>query len=287
MAAPAVEARKARPPVRVSGVASVAVHGLLTVPRTAAVLGTSSHACWVLVEDDVVVVSTRDATRLPNGVEIAAAAADGVLANVRHGTNVDLGFGRVAFDNLTVGIGRWWDPRPALPVITPDQLRDAIDGTPASVATLESQRLEEALEAWSAEELAAAAKSLVGRGSGLTPEGDDYLAGAVAAIRVLGEAVGHTRGISMLERSAPLLARLADARTTTFSAALIRYALRGQVAEPAGRFLRAIAGRGNIEKTHAGLQNVGHSSGPALAAGIVLGAQALLDKERNHERSQT
>jgi hypothetical protein len=257
------------------------------VPRTATVLGTSNHACWLLVEDDVVVISTRDATRLPNGVEMGVAAVDGVLANVRHGASVDMGLGRVALDNLTVSIGRWWDPRPALPAVTPGQLSDAVEGMSATMALPEATLLMEALDAWSAGALVAAAKPLVGKGSGLTPEGDDYLAGALAAIRIFGEALGHARGISMLEHSARPLTRLANARTTTFSAALIRHALQGQVAEPAGRLLRAMAGRGDIEESHAGLQEVGHSSGPALAAGIVLGAQALLDKQRIHERSQT
>lgn len=80
----------------------------------------------------------------------------------------------------------------------------------------------------------------------------------------------------MLDAVANPLAELAEARTTAFSAALIQYALRGQVAAPAGSLLRAFAGRGDVAPSHRVLMRVGHSSGPALAAGLVLGAQSLI-----------
>lgn len=279
MTAPAVATEPTPTPQRVAGVASVAIHGLLTVPGTATVLGTSGYAVWLSVEDSVVVVSTRDATRLPNGIEIASRSGDNPFQHVHHGAPVDIGFGRIVLEGLTVTIGRWWDPRPVLPDITPHELGAAIAKLPATVPDVESDGLREALRAFSPNRLITAARPLIGKGSGLTPEGDDYLAGAIAGVRILSQALGHETATQMLDRVANPLARLADARTTTFSSALIQHALRGQVAAPAGSLLRALAGRGDVAPAHRVLSRVGHSSGPALAAGIVLGAQSLIHTE--------
>ncbi len=263
-------------PARVVGVASTAVHGLVTVPRTATVLGTSGYAVWLAIAGSVVVVSTRDATRLPNGVEIAANAGDDLFAKVHHGATIDVGFSRIMLEGLAVQVVRWWDPRPALPKVTPLRLAEAVAGLPAERSSVPAQGLRQALTSYSPHALLAAAKPLLGRGPGLTPEGDDYLAGAIAGWRLLGEALELQQAGRMLDRSAHPLAALADARTTTFSAALIHNALRGQVAQPAGRFLAALCGRGDVAIAHQELCRIGHSSGPALAAGIVLGAQVLI-----------
>lgn len=276
MTAPAVTNEGASVPQRVAGVASVAIHGLLTVPGTATVLGTSGYAVWLLVGESVIVVSTRYATRLPNGIEIPSRSSDNPFEQVHHGAPIKVGFGRVMLEGLSVSVARWWDPRPVLHTITTEELAANIAGLPADVPDVESDQLRSALHAFSPNALLAAARPLLGKGSGLTPEGDDYLAGAVASIRLLSQALNHGQATRMLDAVANPLAKLADARTTTFSAALIQYALRGQVAAPAGSLMRAFAGRGDVAPSHRVLLKVGHSSGPALAAGMVLGAQSLI-----------
>lgn len=283
----ATAAQQVETPRRVAGLASVAVHGLVTVPRTAKVLGTSEYAVWLLVENTVVVISTRDATRLPNGIEIAASAADDPFASVVHGASVEMGRGRVMLQDLAVGVSRWWDPRPALPPTTVAQLEAAIAGLPATVPEVDAESLSAALDLASPTALLAAAKPLIGKGAGLTPAADDYVAGALAGTRLLSEALNHRSGTAMLDRAARPVAKLAHARTTTFSAALIQHALRGQVAAPAGALLRALAGRGNVAAAHAKLVEVGHSSGPALAAGVVLGAQSIIQFMSNTDRRRT
>jgi len=276
MTAPAVATEGTSAPQRVAGVASIAIHGLLTVPRTATVLGTSGYAVWLLVDESVIVVSTRDATRLPNGIEIPSRSSDNPFEQVHHGAPIKVGFGRVMLEGLAVSVARWWDPRPVLHAITANELAANIANLPAEVADIDSDQLRTALRSFSPNAVLAAARPLLGKGSGLTPEGDDYLAGAVASIRLLSQAVGQDQATRMLDTVANPLAKLADARTTTFSAALIQYALRGQVAAPAGSLMRAFAGRGDVGPSHRVLLKVGHSSGPALAAGLVLGAQTLV-----------
>ncbi len=264
-------------PVRVPAVASISLRRIILEPlRSAVVLGTSSHAIWLLVDDDVAVVSTRDATRLPNAVEIATPAAAEPFASIERGTVPLIGSASIAFGRLNVDVVRWWDPRPAVPRVSKALLGAAIEGLPASVPGIDAAPLGAALENGEPSALAAAARALLGRGPGLTPEGDDYLAGALAATRVLGVATGARRALTAINRANGWLEAEAARRTTSFSAALLRCALGGQVAAPAGAFLRAIAGRGDVDATHRALAGVGHSSGPALAAGIVLGAQSLV-----------
>ena len=274
---PRVAAQEVGTPRLIAGLASIAIHGLLTVPRTAEVLGTSAYAVWLSVEDSVIVVSTRDATRLPNGVEIAADAGDDLFRSVHRGATADIGRGTITFVDMAVSIGRWWDPRPALPHLSAAQLGTSIKGLRATVTGIDATSLTAGLQRLSPTTLLTAAKTLLGKGSGLTPEGDDYLAGAIAAVRLFGEALRLAPAEQLISQVSRPLTTLAEVRTTTFSAALLGYALRGQVAQPAGRLIQALAGRGDIDKAYARLQQVGHSSGPALAAGIVLGAQSLVE----------
>ncbi len=266
-------------PTRVPAVASTALYGLVTSAGEAAtVLGSSAHAVWLMVEDRVVVIATSDATRLPNGVQLAAASQEELFGDIEHGSGVTIGSGRLMLPKLTVDVTRWWDPRPALPKVGPELIAGRIAGLPDDVPDIDAGSLRRALRARSAGGILHASRSLLGKGPGLTPEGDDYLAGALSATRLLAEALGDERVIAMIAGISTPLADLAAVRTTTFSAALIQAALRGHVAEPAGMLLRAITGRGDIAASHLGLIRVGHTSGPALAAGIVLGAQALLDR---------
>jgi hypothetical protein len=264
-------------PVRVSGVASTALRGRVRGSGTEAeVLGTSSHAVWLHAGDDVVVVSSGDATRLPNGIQIGAASTEQPFAGIEHGSTAAIGHGRIMLDGLAVEVTRWWDPHPALSPVRPAELLEACRGLPREVPGIEATTLRIGLEARSAGGVLHAARSLLGYGPGLTPEGDDYLAGALAATRLLGEALGFERSVALIAGASVPLARLAEARTTAFSAALIRCALRGQVAQPAGALLRALTGRGDVAAGHLALIRVGHTSGPALAAGIALGAYSLL-----------
>ena len=262
------------------GVASTAIRSAFSKPDTpATVLGTASHAIWVLAESDVVVVSTSDATRLPNGVEIAADAAADTFRTVQHGSPVTIGSSQMVFDELTIDVVRWWDPRPVLRRTSAAHLAAAIAGLPTTVPDIESGPLASALSADSAPQILEAAAALIGRGPGLTPEGDDYLAGALSATRTLGEALGDPDLASLMDSVAGPLERLVSSRTTTFSAALIRHAIAGRVAAPAAALLRALTGRGDVARTHRDLTAVGHTSGPALAAGMILGAHSLLQSQ--------
>ena len=114
-------------------------------------------------------------------------------------------------------------------------------------------------------DLAAVFGRLAGRGPGLTPSGDDVLAGILLAC-----ATDSARRVA--------LGRLArTARTTTLSRAYLRWAAAGQSIQPAHALLDA-AGSGDgdaMVRAAQSLAAVGATSGRALTAGLALAATEL------------
>ena len=114
-------------------------------------------------------------------------------------------------------------------------------------------------------DLAAATRRLQGRGTGLTPSGDDVLAG----ILLVG-AIDPSQRCALTE-----LAR--SARTTRLSRAFLRWAASGQSIQPAHALLDAAASgdQAGMRRAAALLAGVGATSGRALAAGVALAATEL------------
>jgi hypothetical protein len=113
----------------------------------------------------------------------------------------------------------------------------------------------------------AGARELLGRGPGLTPEGDDLLAAVAGTLAVLGPATGMGR--SFLRSVLAALVDPARARTTALSATLLELAAHGLLAEPAGRLLDlSPAGERTWPAALARLRRLGHGSGRAYATGI-------------------
>ena len=117
-------------------------------------------------------------------------------------------------------------------------------------------------------QVTAAVEALVGLGPGLTPAGDDVVAGALVT---LAAAVDEPRREVLVDAVDGLLPR-----TTTVSAALLREACRGRAVPQVSSVLRALAGSGDLDVALARLARVGHTSGPAMALGVraVLRARA-------------
>ncbi len=114
-------------------------------------------------------------------------------------------------------------------------------------------------------DLAAGFGRLQGRGAGLTPSGDDVLAG----ILLVGAINPGCRGA--LDR----LAR--SARTTTLSCAYLRWAAAGQSIQPVHALLDSAAAcdRQGMRRAARSLAAVGATSGRALTAGVALAATEL------------
>jgi Protein of unknown function (DUF2877) len=131
-----------------------------------------------------------------------------------------------------------WDPVPV------GRARPPLPGDPRVDA------FAAALVARDAPAARAEAERLIGLGPGLTPEGDDLLAGALAVSAVLH---GQLPGV---------LPDDLRARTTKLSATLLELAARGAVLEPVHGLLTP-GWRAALTR----LQHVGHSTGRAYAAG--------------------
>jgi hypothetical protein len=125
----------------------------------------------------------------------------------------------------------------------------------------------------------AAAADLLGRGPGLTPSGDDVLAGFLVGAVAFGvEAAALRHAISAL----------APARTTALSAALLWHAARGECIDELAAVAAVLTGqpaelggREQAGRAVSRLLSVGHSSGAALATGLVIAAErALQEQER-------
>jgi hypothetical protein len=126
---------------------------------------------------------------------------------------------------------------------------------------------------------------LLGKGEGLTPEGDDVLVGVLAGLRLLGPALGVPGADGMQAAMAPIVLTEAPFRTTALSAALLRHAVAGEVADPVAAFLQVLTGRGDMAGVIAGLQTMGNTSGIATACGVLLAADFLVGgSSRNGQR---
>ncbi len=112
---------------------------------------------------------------------------------------------------------------------------------------------------------------LLGRGAGLTPAGDDLVAGALAALRAVAPDSPPADALGAAVRA------LAQDRTTRLSSALLAAADEGAVIPEAAAVLRALSGVGDLDAALGRLAAVGHTSGSYLAAGLLVGARLAED----------
>jgi hypothetical protein len=137
---------------------------------------------------------------------------------------------------------------------------------------------------------------LLGRGNGLTPSGDDLLCGLLAGGVLFGRDVSGLRETVLSE----LIGR--PRATTSLSAALLRAAADGAVIAPLRGLGRALCDRGRAD-SHSDIERdreqdaamddqldsvlaIGHSSGVALAAGLLLSCELPGPIRRGHPTSE-
>lgn len=190
---------------------STELSALLVGPRLRGSAVTPRH---LLFGGYVVSLTPPGAPRLPNGIETSVEARVGQRATV--------GGGALSVGRQVLEPGPGWNPRPSfLPF-------HCFAPGPEPQAEL-----------------------YAGRGAGLTPAGDDLLAGYVAGLVLLH---GETK-------RAAQLAREAAGRTAPLSATLLRHAASGEVPEP----VHVLLASGDTRP----LLAFGHSSGIAWMRGLV------------------
>jgi len=226
----------------VVGASASAVTPLLMGPVLAGtVLGAFSRAVIVGLRTEsgprVVSLLARGAAAVPNGVRLSGAETH--LHRVQVGAPVLVGAGWVRAGSFEVRVVRSWNSR--VPVIDPEMggLAALVAASAAAERGVPQQainRLEGALQPSAGadrHDLEGAAQGLVGLGRGLTPGGDDLLAGVLAGLHAVGraDAVATIGGL--------ILPRITE-RTTLLSADLLRLAADGHACLEALALLRAI-----------------------------------------------
>ncbi|MER7614326.1 DUF2877 domain-containing protein [Nonomuraea wenchangensis] len=267
----------------VSGAASTAVRPLLEAPRRPArVLAAFPAGVYLEVrtelEPTVIAVITGEAVRLPNSVLLA-----GGLPRVEMGEEAWVGDRGVDLGPLSLRVRRWWDPAPPLGQVDLASLEAAaaVLARPAEPAPgLPGNGVVAALAAacgrgWLLG-MATAAEQLVGLGPGLTPSGDDVLAGLLVTLRHLGTATGTERAVWLAGWLAATVTFDARTRTTPLSATLLHCAARGEASPEVTAVLRGVAGAQQLEPALRRLRRVGHTSGADLTQGMAIGVDAVL-----------
>lgn len=270
-----------------SGTASLAIAAIVDGPvRVGRVLGAWPRAVYVGLDDGAVVaVVSSDGIRLPNAV--VAPVAAGRLPPVQAGAPARVGQSAVSAGAWCVRASRRWDPVPRLPATTPAMLSGRLDQlaalvTPGGLEAAAAETAERFAAAAARLDVAtatAAADRLVGAGPGLTPAGDDLLAGFLAGARLLEDTLpgGKARRCAELGAAvADVVVPVAPERTPALSAALLGHASRAEMAAPAAKVLRTLVGGGDLAGAAARLCSVGHTSGRDLAQGLLVAGRAAL-----------
>jgi Protein of unknown function (DUF2877) len=110
--------------------------------------------------------------------------------------------------------------------------------------------------------LSQAVASLIGLGPGLTPSGDDFLIGALAAFHALGQTNIHATLAQAIIAAVPT-------RTSPLSACFLRAAAAGHVGESLYAAVASVLA-GNVDDAVAGARRIGHTSGWDMLAGVAV-----------------
>ena len=282
-AAAARTARPARAATAVPAAASTGVAELLRGPvRSARVLMAMPAAVYLSVATerggDVGGGLTSDAARLPLACVLFRGSNGRPLVALPPGAPAEVGGGRIVVGDLAVSAAAWWDPHPRLPsprpALLPEgvrQLRNAVygEGVPHSAFTLPGlptgpggplAALRGAVRRADLDAALRTSARLIGLGPGLTPAGDDVMAGTVAGLVLLGhpEAGRFAAGVHAI----------AAGRTTELSRALLRHAAAGRVSGEYAAVLHALVGERPLGRAIDGLLATGSTSGRAMALGL-------------------
>ncbi len=241
--------------MRFNAAASCAIEDVLTsAPRPAEVLGALDHAVYLEVAGpapEVIAVVTSDAIRLPCALVLGVSSGERPLAQLapRPGEPVLVGNGGVQWTSragvIVIRTVRSWSPA---------TVAAARPGWTAGLGALRVAGESGDLGIGSAQlgpvdfadpvEGGQFALSLLGRGPGLTPSGDDVLAGLVLGARAFGVDVA---GVAMA------IGQQAPTRTSALSARLLRHAVAGECVREVAAVVSALA-EGPAEGSAAGLE---------------------------------
>ena len=283
--------------------------------QTGAVHSVFRRAVNIALDGTMLALLSDEVPRMPNGLRLPAAAYHAEMRALAPGMAVHAGDGTVSIPacgfTLHLPAVSPWEPRPDvmsrcwsrqevaqrrrqlaryLVARTGQEglaplLRPASYETPLTrLARPALQALMRAAQQQDGAGAAEAACGLACLGPGLTPSGDDALAGFAAVMALLGQQLGSDA--VPRDHIAQAIAAIAGPRTTRLSAALLAHAARGEVAESLGTLLLALARP--VENSPCGpaqgpdllraadaLLACGATSGADTLLGVIAGLQAL------------
>jgi hypothetical protein len=226
-------------------------------------------------------VLAHDAVRLPCGLVLATTSAElplTSLARPDQSAAFVIGDGEVSWTGpvglVVVRAVREWAPARLAPgQVAPGALaavRSRLSGADPGVGSRLLADLADSSRDHDAS--VTSATRLLGNGPGLTPSGDDVLAGFLAGAAAFGVDAAALR---------EAIAVLAPARTTALSAALLWHAARGECIDELAGLAAVLTRQRWRGPEQAGpavsaLLSVGHTSGAALALGLVTAAERAL-----------
>jgi hypothetical protein len=260
--------------------------------QLAEVIGSFPVAVYLQTAGGVVALVGPDGVRLPNAMALSRADLALVARHASTGV-LHVGDGGVQVGPVRVIVGRWWDPVPRLGRVDAALLAGRLDAVRATLpawpdpADPAAGRLRTGREALASVlagtgDLAGTVRSLVGLGAGLTPAGDDLLAGAMAGLVVFGAALERPDAKTLALRMRREVVGHAPA-TTLLAADLAEHAARGALVQPAAELCRVIADQRpsaehDLEPALERLLRIGHTSGRDLAEGLLLGWDQVLPR---------
>lgn len=206
-----------------------------------------------------VAVCSRDAARMPFSATVPTHSSQMPTASWQLGSRGVIGGAQLRLGDEVLIAARFTPPTELPPVRisenTLHRLRSLINQCPLDLPT-------DLIAAAASAQTALPVSALIGRGSGLTPTGDDLLIGILAGY--------HAGGYDIKPFAGTIRARLDT--TTWLSRQLIDAALGNRFSAPAAHLLSALP-RSAAQWISAvnQLRAIGHTSGSALAVGIACG----------------
>jgi len=287
-----------------SAAASTLLRPALSGPsRPAVVVGVTPAAVYVrraAPDAPLVALVSADAVRVPNALVTPARADEAPFAAAAPGSRVvirldspsapqigageaDLGGTRGVksrCDGIVVHVVRWWTPpRPRIGDLARararlEELRELVDATASPLPSYLVDPAAGLGRAISARDTGAAVRAvthLLGLGPGLTPSGDDVVAGALVTLRAIAD---PDHGLAAIADAVAITGTVAPARTTAVSAALLHHAATGHCIPQLARLITALDRGHELSGPVEALTRVGHRSGGEVARGVLLALDA-------------
>jgi len=283
------------------------------VSRIGTIHSVFNKAMNIALDGTLLALLSTELPRMPNSMRLLSSVTKELLPNLRPGMEVRVGDDRLHIPayNISLRLPQIpaWEPQPDItayqwhretvaqhvcllaqfvankpqqggltPLVKPLLLGQSTQETPLSRMALPLLQLL-AQESWRQNIVGAEAAThgLAGLGPGLTPSGDDVLAGFAAIMALLSPQL--SADATSRKYIAAAIAAVAKPRTTVLSSVLLAHAARGEIAEQMGALLLALTYPAEefkaVLKAADRVLAFGASSGGDTLLGMLLGLRTL------------